>query len=52
VSVRDRRHRLVRCRADALPDGLNVGVQDAVNLGWKLAQVVHGTSPERLLDTY
>src|SRR6188508_739256 len=32
--------------------GLNVGVQDAVNLGWKLAQVVHGTSPERLLDTY
>jgi 3-(3-hydroxy-phenyl)propionate hydroxylase len=27
-------------------------VQDAVNLGWKLAQVVHGTSPERLLDTY
>jgi 3-(3-hydroxy-phenyl)propionate hydroxylase len=32
--------------------GLNVGVQDAVNLGWKLAQVVHGTSPESLLDTY
>jgi 2-polyprenyl-6-methoxyphenol hydroxylase-like FAD-dependent oxidoreductase len=32
--------------------GLNVGVQDAVNLGWKLAQVVHGTSPEALLDTY
>jgi 2-polyprenyl-6-methoxyphenol hydroxylase-like FAD-dependent oxidoreductase len=32
--------------------GLNVGVQDAVNLGWKLAQVVHGTSPEHLLDTY
>jgi 3-(3-hydroxy-phenyl)propionate hydroxylase len=32
--------------------GLNVGVQDAVNLGWKLAQVVAGTSPERLLDTY
>jgi 3-(3-hydroxy-phenyl)propionate hydroxylase len=32
--------------------GLNVGVQDAVNLGWKLAQVVHGRSPERLLDTY
>jgi hypothetical protein len=27
-------------------------VQDAVNLGWKLAQVVDGTSPERLLDTY
>jgi len=32
--------------------GLNLGVQDAVNLGWKLAQVVRGTSPERLLDTY
>ncbi len=32
--------------------GLNVGVQDAVNLGWKLAQVVNGTSPGRLLDTY
>ena len=32
--------------------GLNVGVQDAVNLGWKLAQVVRGTSPDSLLDTY
>jgi 3-(3-hydroxy-phenyl)propionate hydroxylase len=32
--------------------GLNLGVQDAVNLGWKLAQVVNGTSPETLLDTY
>jgi 2-polyprenyl-6-methoxyphenol hydroxylase-like FAD-dependent oxidoreductase len=32
--------------------GLNIGVQDAVNLGWKLAQVVTGTSPESLLDTY
>jgi hypothetical protein len=32
--------------------GLNMGVQDAVNLGWKLAQVVKGTSPESLLDTY
>ena len=32
--------------------GLSLGVQDAVNLGWKLAQVVNGTSPERLLDTY
>ncbi len=32
--------------------GLNIGVQDAVNLGWKLAQVVHGTSPDSLLDTY
>jgi 2-polyprenyl-6-methoxyphenol hydroxylase-like FAD-dependent oxidoreductase len=32
--------------------GLNLGVQDSVNLGWKLAQVVAGTSPESLLDTY
>ena len=32
--------------------GLNIGVQDAVNLGWKLAQVVKQTSPESLLDTY
>ncbi len=32
--------------------GLGTGVQDAVNLGWKLAQVVNGTSPESLLDTY
>ncbi len=32
--------------------GLNTGVQDAVNLGWKLAQVVKGISPESLLDTY
>jgi hypothetical protein len=32
--------------------GLNTGVQDAVNLGWKLAQVVNQTSPDSLLDTY
>src|SRR6202158_5835483 len=32
--------------------GLNIGVQDAVNLGWKLAQVVGRVSPESLLDTY
>jgi 3-(3-hydroxy-phenyl)propionate hydroxylase len=32
--------------------GLQLGMMDAVNLGWKLAQVVHGTSPEALLDTY
>jgi 2-polyprenyl-6-methoxyphenol hydroxylase-like FAD-dependent oxidoreductase len=32
--------------------GLSLGVQDAVNLGWKLAQVINGTSPESLLDTY
>ncbi|TMK96262.1 MAG: hypothetical protein E6G40_12795 [Actinobacteria bacterium] len=32
--------------------GISLGVQDAVNLGWKLAQVVKGISPESLLDTY
>ena len=32
--------------------GLNLGLQDAANLGWKLAQVVDGISPESLLDTY
>jgi 3-(3-hydroxy-phenyl)propionate hydroxylase len=32
--------------------GLNIGVQDAVNLGWKLAQVANGTSPDSLLETY
>ena len=44
-----------RRRARALPDGRTgpqIGVQDAVNLGWKLAQVVKGVSPESLLDTY
>jgi 3-(3-hydroxy-phenyl)propionate hydroxylase len=32
--------------------GLQTGVQDAVNLGWKLAQAVDGTTPDSLLDTY
>ncbi|OBA76973.1 hypothetical protein A5641_19585 [Mycobacterium sp. 1554424.7] len=32
--------------------GLNTGMQDAVNLGWKLAQVAKGTAPDSLLDTY
>lgn len=32
--------------------GLNLGIQDAVNLGWKLACVVKGTSPEAILDSY
>lgn len=32
--------------------GLNVGVQDAMNLGWKLAAVATGRAPEELLDTY
>jgi 3-(3-hydroxy-phenyl)propionate hydroxylase len=32
--------------------GIQNGIQDAVNLGWKLAQVIHGTAPDSLLDTY
>jgi 3-(3-hydroxy-phenyl)propionate hydroxylase len=32
--------------------GLGTGLQDAVNLGWKLAQVIKGTSPDSLLETY
>ncbi|MFE3029828.1 FAD-dependent monooxygenase [Nocardia tengchongensis] len=32
--------------------GLNTGVQDAANLGWKLAAVLRGRAPESLLDTY
>jgi 3-(3-hydroxy-phenyl)propionate hydroxylase len=32
--------------------GLSLGIQDAVNLGWKLARVVAGTSSDRLLDSY
>ncbi|GAA0409230.1 FAD-dependent monooxygenase [Streptomyces luteireticuli] len=32
--------------------GLNLGVQDAFNLGWKLAATVRGRAPEGLLDTY
>jgi 2-polyprenyl-6-methoxyphenol hydroxylase-like FAD-dependent oxidoreductase len=32
--------------------GLNLGIQDAFNLGWKLAAEVHGWAPEGLLDTY
>jgi 2-polyprenyl-6-methoxyphenol hydroxylase-like FAD-dependent oxidoreductase len=56
VSYRDRRVLLAGDAAHVHSpvggQGLNIGVQDAVNLGWKLAQVVAGTSPERLLDTY
>ncbi|MFJ5265760.1 FAD-dependent monooxygenase [Streptomyces sp. NPDC088387] len=36
----------------AMAQGLSVGVQDAVNLGWKLAAVVQGWAPDGLLDTY
>ena len=56
ASYRDRRVLLAGDAAHVhAPDGgqgLNIGVQDAVNLGWKLAQVVKGISPETLLDTY
>ncbi len=56
VSYRERRVLLAgdaaHVHSPAGGQGLNVGVQDAVNLGWKLAQVVNGTSPESLLDTY
>jgi len=56
ASYRDRRVLLAgdaaHVHSPAGGQGLNVGVQDAVNLGWKLAQVVKETSPERLLDTY
>lgn len=53
------RHRRVLLAGDAAHvhppqggQGLNIGVQDAMNLGWKLAQVVRGTSPDTLLDSY
>jgi 2-polyprenyl-6-methoxyphenol hydroxylase-like FAD-dependent oxidoreductase len=56
ASYRDRRVLLAGDAAHvhypAGGQGLNIGVQDAVNLGWKLAQVVKGTSAESLLDTY
>ncbi len=56
ASYRDRRVLLAGDAAHVHPpmggQGLNMGVQDAVNLGWKLAQVVKRTSPESLLDTY
>ncbi|MFF2083905.1 FAD-dependent monooxygenase [Nocardia sp. NPDC058176] len=32
--------------------GMNTGIQDAVNLGWKLAAVIRGTAPAALLDSY
>ncbi len=56
ATYRDRRVLLAGDAAHVHPpvggQGLNIGVQDAVNLGWKLAQVVNRTSPESLLDTY
>ncbi len=56
AAYRDRRVMLAGDAAHVHPpiggQGLNIGVQDSVNLGWKLAQVVKRTSPESLLDTY
>jgi 3-(3-hydroxy-phenyl)propionate hydroxylase len=56
AAYRDRRVLLAGDSAHVHPplggQGLNIGVHDAVNLGWKLAQVVNRTSPEGLLDTY
>jgi 3-(3-hydroxy-phenyl)propionate hydroxylase len=56
ASYRERRVLLAGDAAHVHPpmggQGLNIGVQDAVNLGWKLAQVVKGCSPQTLLDTY
>jgi 3-(3-hydroxy-phenyl)propionate hydroxylase len=53
---RDRRVLLAGDAAHVHPpmggQGLNIGVQDAVNLGWKLAQVLRHTSPDSLLDSY
>jgi 3-(3-hydroxy-phenyl)propionate hydroxylase len=53
---RDKRVLLAGDAAHAHPplggQGLNIGVQDAMNLGWKLAQVIKSTAPESLLDTY
>jgi 3-(3-hydroxy-phenyl)propionate hydroxylase len=56
AAYRDRRVLLAGDAAHVHPpvggQGLNIGVQDAVNLGWKLAQVIRGTSPDALLDSY
>ncbi len=56
AAYRDRRVLLAGDAAHVHPpiggQGLNIGLQDAVNLGWKLAQVVKRTSPESLLDSY
>jgi 3-(3-hydroxy-phenyl)propionate hydroxylase len=56
AAYRDRRIFLAGDAAHVHPpdggQGLQTGVQDAVNLGWKLAQVIKRTSPDSLLDTY
>ncbi|MGO4210130.1 FAD-dependent monooxygenase [Terriglobus sp. 2YAB30_2] len=56
ATYRDRRVLLAGDSAHVHPpmggQGLNIGVQDSMNLGWKLAQVVKRISPDHLLDTY
>ena len=56
AAYRDRRVLLAGDSAHVHPpdggQGIQTGVQDAVNLGWKLAQVVKGISPDSLLDSY
>jgi 3-(3-hydroxy-phenyl)propionate hydroxylase len=56
VAYRDRRVLLAgdaaHVHAPLGGQGMNIGVQDAMNLGWKLAQVVKRVSPDTLLDTY
>jgi 3-(3-hydroxy-phenyl)propionate hydroxylase len=56
AAYRDRRVLLAGDAAHIHPpmggQGLNIGLQDAVNLGWKLAQVVKRISSESLLDSY
>ncbi|MFJ6327876.1 MULTISPECIES: FAD-dependent monooxygenase [unclassified Rhizobium] len=44
--------RLTQNSAPVDRQGMNVGLQDALNLGWKLAAVVKGEAPDKLLDTY
>jgi 3-(3-hydroxy-phenyl)propionate hydroxylase len=56
AAYRDRRVLLAGDAAHVHPpiggQGLNIGVQDAVNLGWKLARVIARSAPDSLLDTY
>ncbi|MGS0623492.1 FAD-dependent monooxygenase [Ralstonia sp. VS2407] len=56
VAYRDKRVLLAGDAAHVHPpmggQGLNMGMQDAVNLGWKLAAVIKRTAPDSLLDSY